>query len=143
MIAVDTYILVYAHRPDMEFHKRADRYLTDILESGLPIAIPYPCISEFLSIVTNQKIFKNPTPAEIALKELDGVLDFSNIYLIGELNGFYSLFNKLILNAKIKGGAIHDARIATICLQHEISELHTADRDFNRFKGLKTKNPLI
>jgi predicted nucleic acid-binding protein len=38
---------------------------------------------------------------------------------------------------------IHDARIAAICIQYGVSELWTADRDFSRFAGLKTRNPLI
>ena len=37
----------------------------------------------------------------------------------------------------------HDARIAAICLENAVAVLWTADRDFGRFKALKTANPLI
>ncbi len=39
--------------------------------------------------------------------------------------------------------AVHDARIAAICLAHGVSELWTADRDFSRFPELKARNPLV
>jgi hypothetical protein len=38
---------------------------------------------------------------------------------------------------------VHDARIAALCLQHGVSELLTADRDFSRFPALRTRNPLV
>ncbi len=61
MIAIDTNILVYTHRMDMNFHQKADQFLTDLIDDRVPIAIPFPCISEFLSIVTNSRIFKQPS----------------------------------------------------------------------------------
>jgi predicted nucleic acid-binding protein len=107
------------------------------------MAIPYPCLSEFLSIVTNPKIFKIPSPREIALEELENFLSLPNVYCIGELTGYFSLFKEISLKAKISGGEYHDARIAAICIQHDIKVFYSADRDFNRFPKLKIKNPLV
>jgi len=36
MIAVDTNILVYAHREDSEWYHPADKCLTQLAESGMP-----------------------------------------------------------------------------------------------------------
>ncbi len=143
MIAIDTNLLVYAHRMDMAFHKKADQFLTELFESNIPVAIPTPCISEFLSIVTNSKIFKEPSPREIAFQEIENILALEHITVIGELTGFLSILKKISTKAKISGGQFHDARIMSICLQHEISILYSADRDFNRFSGVKIKNPLV
>lgn len=44
---------------------------------------------------------------------------------------------------QITGGRVHDARIAAICIQHSVSELWSADRDFGRFPDLTVVNPLI
>lgn len=41
------------------------------------------------------------------------------------------------------GEAVHDARIAALCLQHGVSELWSADRDFGRFPKVPVLNPLI
>lgn len=143
MIGIDTNILVYAHRSDMSFHSKADQFLSDLINDSTSIAIPYPCLSEFLSIVTNPKIFKIPSPREIALQELENFLTLPNVYCIGELTGYFSLYKEISIKAKISGGEFHDARIAAICIQHEIKVFYSADRDFNRFPKLKIKNPLI
>ena len=143
MIGIDTNILVYAHRKDMSFHSKADKFLSDLVGDSTSMAIPYPCLSEFLSIVTNPKIFKIPSPREIALEELENFLSLPNVYCIGELTGYFSLFKEISLKAKISGGEYHDARIAAICIQHEIKVFYSADRDFNRFPKLKIKNPLV
>jgi len=49
----------------------------------------------------------------------------------------------LALAARAYGGAIHDARIAAICLSHGLAERWSADRDFSRFPALAVCNPRI
>jgi hypothetical protein len=43
--------------------------------------------------------------------------------------------------ADARGNLIHDAHIAALCLENGVTELWTADRDFARFTGLRTRNP--
>jgi predicted nucleic acid-binding protein len=49
----------------------------------------------------------------------------------------------MLRRARVVGPKVHDARIAALCVQHAITELWTADRDFSRFAGLSTRNPLM
>jgi len=56
MIAVDTNILVYAHREDSQWHDAAYSRIVNLTEGRAPWAIPWPCIHEFLAIVTHPKI---------------------------------------------------------------------------------------
>jgi predicted nucleic acid-binding protein len=63
MIAIDTNILVYAHREDSPFHEKAYESILELAEGRSPWAIPWPCIHEFLAITTpalfccwNQKV---------------------------------------------------------------------------------------
>ena len=48
VIAVDTNILVYAHRRDSPFHDAAARRLTGLAEGTSPWVIPWPCIHQVL-----------------------------------------------------------------------------------------------
>ncbi len=70
MIAVDTNILVYAHREDSPWHERAHQEVTTLANSEKPWAIPWPCLHEFLAIATHPKIYQPPTPLAIALDAL-------------------------------------------------------------------------
>ena len=67
MIAVDTNILVYAHREDSEWHAAAYAKLARLAEGGGGWAIPWPCVHEFLAIVTHPRIFSPPTPLPAAI----------------------------------------------------------------------------
>jgi toxin-antitoxin system PIN domain toxin len=142
MIAVDTNLLIYAHREDMDFHGQAIQSLKMLAEGGVPWAIPWPCVHEFLAITTHPRIFSPPTPLAVALEAMEVWLASPSCEMLGEGLGYFSTLKTLITRGKIAGGMVHDARIAALCIHHGIRELWTADRDFSRFPNLKTVNPL-
>lgn len=143
MIAVDTNILVYSHREESDFHEVAVERITELASSGTRWAIPWPCIHEFIAVTTNPKIWATPTPLPIVLQSLQVWMDADACEVIGEGPGYFDTLADLSMVARVRGPMIHDACIAAICIHHGVRELWTADRDFNRFTGLKTKNPLI
>jgi predicted nucleic acid-binding protein len=61
---------------------------------------------------------------------------------LAERDGYIDRLSEVASPACSRGGAIHDARIAAICLYHGVAELLSADRDFSRFASLRTRNPL-
>jgi len=143
VIAVDTNLLVYAHRTDAALHSKA-REAVESLASGTALwALPWPCVHEFIAVVTNARIFRKPTPIELAVAEVRELAALPNSALIAEGTGYLERFEPLIVAARIQGGAVHDARIAAICLYHGVTELWTSDRDFSRFPALRTRNPLV
>ena len=143
MIAVDSNILIYAHRDDSPLHASAARRLIDLSQSGAPWAIPWPCVHEFLSISTNRRIYKPPTPPEQALEFIEALFESPGLSLLGETDRHWMELRSQVVSARATGGLVHDARVAAICLQHGVSELWSADRDFSRFPTLKVVNPLI
>jgi toxin-antitoxin system PIN domain toxin len=143
VIAVDTNILVYAHRTDAPFHQIAAKRLTELAEGKATWAIPWPCVHEFLATVTHPRVFDPPTPLNIALDTVDAWLDGPSVVLLGETEQHWPELRRVIEAAQVVGPRIHDARVAAICLQHGVNELWSVDRDFARFAGLKTVNPLI
>lgn len=143
MIAVDTNILVYAHRRDSEFFSAAARAIRSLAETGEHWAIPLPCIHEFLAIVTHPKIFQPPSPLEKAVAQVDIWVESPTLSLIGEPGSYWSVLREVLLQGKITGPKVHDARIAAICRANGVRELWSADRDFTRISGVKIRNPLL
>lgn len=143
MIAVDTNILVYAHRADSPFHERARSALESLAAGARQWAIPWPCAHEFFAVVTHPRIYQTATPAETAFAQLRALASVANLAFIAEADDYLAHLEAVALAAKAHGGAIHDARIAATCLSHGVAELWSADRDFSRFPVLKTRNPLI
>lgn len=143
MIAVDTNILVYAHRSDAPFHQAGAAALRRAAEGDVPWAIPWPCLHEFLAKVTHPRIFKQPTPLERAIEQVREWLRSPAARVLGEPEGYLEVLAGALVETQTRGAQIHDARIAAICIAHGVDELWSADRDFGRFaRRLRVRNPL-
>jgi toxin-antitoxin system PIN domain toxin len=142
VIAIDTNILVYAHRADSPFHPRADEIVTEFAEGRASWAIPWPCLYEFYAITTHPRIYNPPTPPRDSLIQLRRWLESPTLILLHESEGFFETLETLLRKSGVQGGAIHDARIAALCIRHGVKKLLSADRDFSRFPQLRTENPL-
>lgn len=125
------------------WHDEAYAIIQELAEGASPWAIPWPCIHEFLAIATHPRIFSPPTPLTTALDQVDAWLESPTLHLLSEQPGAWDSLRPLLTSSKTTGPAVHDARIAAICLQHGVRELLTADRDFGRFKDFRTRNPLV
>jgi len=143
MIAVDTNILVYAHRRDSEWHGKASAALAQLAEGSAPWGIAWPCFHEFLAIVTHPRVYSPPTPLGKAIEQVEIWLESPTLHPLGELKGHWKELKEMLLSGRITGGAIHDARVAAICREHGVQELWSADRDFNRLAGVAVRNPLV
>ena len=143
MIAVDSNLLVYAHREDSPWHNAAYARIAELAEGPAAWAIPWPCIHEFLSIVTHPRIYAPPTPLEKAIDQVEAWLESPNLVLLSESGDYWPQLRSILQTGGVSGPQVHDARVAALCQQHGVSELWTIDRDFSRFPGLTVRNPLV
>ena len=142
MIAVDTNILVYAHRRDSHWHEMARDVVGTLAASRDAWAVPWPCLHEFYAIVTHPKIYDPPSRPAQALDQLRAWRESPSLALLAEDDSYWPVLESIVTRARLTGPAIHDARIAALCLRHGVRELLTADRDFSRFPELRIRNPL-
>lgn len=142
MIAVDTNLLVYAHRIEMPFHTRAREVLDAAVAGTEPVSVPWPCVHEFLGVVTNPRIFGDPTPMDMALDSVGRLLESLTGGFLAEGEGYLRTLERVARPALLQGPMVHDARIAALCLYHGVRVLWSADRDFSRFQDLQVVNPL-
>ena len=143
MIAVDTNVLVYAHRADSEFHAAARTRLAGLAEGRAAWAIPWPCVHEFLAIATHPRIYAPPSPVAAALDQIDAWLESPTLTLLAETDDHAFALRSVLEQSRVVGPRVQDARIAALCLSHGVAELWSADRDFSRFGALKVVNPLV
>jgi len=143
MIAVDTNLLVYAHRADSSWHEAAREALAALAAGPAPWAIPWPCLHEFLAVVTHPRIFSPPTPLARAIDQVDAWMESPTVVLLSESPTYWRTFRSLAMAGKLAGPVVHDGRVAALCTNHGVRELWSADRDFSRFPGLAVHNPLV
>jgi len=139
--AIDTNVLVYAEVRSSPHHAIAMRILTGLARDAAPWAIPWPCIYEFLRVVTHQRIYHPPMPLKAALGDLGRIFEVPNLVLLSETPAHEGRMVAVLEGSGATGNLIHDAHIAALCLEHGVSELITGDRDFLRFKDLNVTNP--
>ncbi|MFP3928267.1 MAG: type II toxin-antitoxin system VapC family toxin [Desulfobacteraceae bacterium] len=143
MIALDTNLLVYAHREDSPFHEPAYYCVLQLAEGQASWAIPWPCIHEFLAIVTHPRIYEPPTPLEKAIDQVEAWMESPSLFLLSEYEDYWAQIRGMLQRGRISGPQVHDARVAALCKAYGIRELWTADRDFSRFPDISVQNPLI
>lgn len=141
MLAIDTNVLVYAHRREPSEHAQA-RDLVARLAAGVDAwAIPWPCVYEFFSVVTNPRIWKSEVSApKEAWAQLDAWFGAPGLRLLGETAEFTRVLADFALRPRVRGPVIHDARIAAICVVHGVDALVTRDRDFSLFPELRLRD---
>jgi hypothetical protein len=143
VIAVDSNLLVYAHRRDSEWHEPARREITSLAEAPAAWAIPWPCLYEFYAIVTHPGIYRPPSPPATAILQIEAWLESPSLVLLAETGSYPSALIELLRSSRPRGPKVHDARIAALCSHGGVRELLSADRDFSRFPALATRNPLL
>lgn len=142
MIAVDTNVLVYAHRREARENGIAQALLRQLAEGHSLWAIPWPCVYEFISVVTNRRIWKDAasTPL-VAWAQVDAWVSSPSVRLLSEVEGFHEVLRDFARRPRVTGPLIHDARIAALCAAHGVERLLSRDRDFSLFPELRIENP--
>lgn len=141
MIAVDTNILLYAHRSEIEHHEVALHWLRDLAEGSALWALPVFCIGEFLRVATHPRIFDPPSSLEQVFAALDALLKSPSLRVLNPGPEFPALLREAMHEGDARGNLVFDAQIAALCKERGADRLLTYDRDFSRFSGLRIISP--
>jgi toxin-antitoxin system PIN domain toxin len=136
LIAVDTNVLIYAHRSETDRHAEALRRLRVLAEGDSPWGLPVFCIAEFVRVVTHLRVFTPPTDLRTALDFIDRLLESPSSRLLLPGQSYASTFRRVCETAEVRGNLAFDAQIVASCIEHGVRELITADRDFARFAAI-------
>ena len=139
MIAVDTNVLVYAHRAETALHQAATRKLVDLAAGRGLWGLPVFCAGEFIRVVTHRRVFNPPSTLEEAIQFLERVVAAPGCRILRPEAGFFELLTTVAREADARGNLAFDAQIAALCREHGVSTLLTNDRDFARFEGLRLR----
>ena len=141
MIALDTNILVYARRAETRQHRQARRILEQFANGDRPWALAWPCVYEFLRVITHPRVFDPPSDLTAVLEDLTSLLESPPLHLLGEGPTHAAVLRQVVSASRATGNLAHDAHIAGLLIEHGVRELWTADRDFARFAGIKVHDP--
>lgn len=141
MRCADVNVLVYAHRPESPRHAETLDWLEAARRSDEPLGLTDLALSGFVRIATNPRIFRDPTPIEVALTFVDDLLASPAALRLAPGPRHWSVFRRLCVALGLRGGLVTDAYLAAIAIETGAT-LVTTDRDFARFPGLRWQHPL-
>jgi uncharacterized protein len=141
VIVLDANILLYAYDADSDKHAKARAWVEEVFSVASPVGLPWQTLSAFMRIVTNPRLTgKRFTPVEVAYL-VDQWVKQPNVRLLGPGDNHWSFLRQMIVDGQVRGPLITDAQLAALTIEYG-GVLHTTDRDFSRFPGLRWKNPI-
>jgi len=141
LIVVDVNLLLYSHNPDATLHKRARRWLEEVMSGNETVGIPFMAATAFLRVATNDSLAKIHMRMEDAVAALEQIFECSNVRVLHTDTPHWRALNKVLRESGVTGKHVSDAQFAAFAIQHGAT-LCTTDRHFARFPGLRWMNPL-
>jgi len=141
MIAIDTNLLVYAHRSAAPEHRAARSAIERAANAETGWGVSHPSIAEFWSVVTHASLARPSTAGE-ASSFLRSVLRDGSGQLWLPGSGFGERLLRLATDLKVRGPRIFDLQIALTAIEHGAREMWTHDRQFVSVPGLRVRDPL-
>lgn len=141
MIVLDANILLYAYDSTSAQHRKARSWVERTFSNGTLVGLPWQTVTAFLRIMTNPRLPGERLTLEEAVQVVDQWLAQPNVRFLGPSDEHWSFFRQMIIEGQAQGALISDAHLAALTLEHG-AVLHTTDRDFARFPGLRWLNPL-
>lgn len=141
MILLDVNLLVGAHRPDSPRHEAVRTWVEQTANAGSPFGVAGVVLSGFLRIVTHPRVFRAPTPIDIALDQVAALMARPTAARLEPGSRHWEIFRDLCARGRATGNLVPDAYIAALAIEQG-AELATLDRGFGRFPGLRWQDPL-
>lgn len=141
MIFLDANILLYAYDSSSPFHPPARRWLASVLSRPEPVGLPWATLLAFLRISTNPRAFAHPLTTLEAVAIVSKWLEQPTVVVPPPTERHWPILSRILAETRTRGPGISDAHLAALTLEHG-AILCTTDRDFKRYPGLKTLNPI-
>ncbi|MGA2441565.1 MAG: PIN domain-containing protein [Tepidisphaeraceae bacterium] len=142
VIAIDTNLLVYAHRAAAPQHSMARKALEKAFHDTRGCGISLPCVTEFWSVVTHPSAADGPSTPALAHKFIRSLVEQAQVQIWLPSDGFAHRFLQSAANLAVVGPRVFDLLIGMIALEHGADEIWTHDRNFLKLPGLRVFDPL-
>lgn len=141
MILIDANLFIYAYNPAAEQHPAARRWLEATIGDRAPVRVAWVTVLAFVRIMTSGQVFRRPLSIDEAVAIVDDWLAQPNVDVLAAGEHHWPLLRQTLIEGQVTGALVSDAHLAALALEHGAT-LATTDRDFARFTGLTTINPV-
>ncbi|MEX1171210.1 MAG: type II toxin-antitoxin system VapC family toxin [Chloroflexota bacterium] len=141
MLMPDVNILIYAHRQDEEWHEPYADWLKDLVDGPEPFALSVLVAVGFVRIVTNARIYDDPTPLPVALAVIEQLAVHPRCRLATPGANHLDDVARLCRAVGATGKLVADAQHAAVAIGEGCTWV-TRDADFAAFEpyGLRWRH---
>lgn len=141
MILPDINLLIYAHHETSTLHVAARDWWQELMRGPTPVAVPWAVIFGFVRLVTHSAVFASPLAPHEALDRVDSWFEPEHVRVLEPGPQHLRIARELFGATGVGGALTTDTHLAALAIEHA-AELHSNDRDFGRFPGLRWRDPL-
>jgi toxin-antitoxin system PIN domain toxin len=141
VIVPDVNLLIYAHNEAAAQHGAARAWWGDLLTREQPIALPWATIFGFVRLVTHPAVLVEPIRPEEALTRVRSWLERPHVRVLEPGPRHLEIVADLFAATGVAGNLTTDTHLAALAIEYK-AELQSNDADFERFPGLRHRNPL-
>lgn len=135
MLMPDVNVFIYAHRLDVSEHQLHREWLERALRGPEHVGVSELVLASFLRIVTNHRIFKEPTSVEDALAFTHAIRSGRRAIAVVPRERHWTVFTDLCRTVGARANVVPDAYLAALAIDYGATWV-TNDRGFARFPGL-------
>jgi uncharacterized protein len=141
VIVPDVNLLVYAYNEGAPHHPEARAWWEGLLSRAQPVGLPWAVLFGFVRLVTHPRVFEDPLPPRLALDHVEAWLERAEVRVLEPGPRHLVIARSLFEATGVAASLTTDTHLAALAIEHQC-ELHSNDRDFGRFPGLRWHNPL-
>jgi toxin-antitoxin system PIN domain toxin len=142
VIVPDANLLLYAYDSRSPFHAAARTWWETCLTGSEAVGFAHPVLFAFVRIGMSPRAFESPMTLEQVTRHVTTWLDRRVTRVLQPPLDYLPRTLELLRAAGAAGpNLVTDAQVAAIASFHKAT-VHTADRDFARFRGLECRFPL-
>ena len=133
MLVPDVSILIYAHREDEKCNEAYARWLKTLVDGAEPFALSVLVAVGFVRIVTNCRIYEDPTPLPVALAFIEQMTSHPRCRTAIPSEPHRGEVIRFCRAASATGKLVADAQHAALAISEGCTWV-TRDSDFGRFE---------
>ena len=141
VILPDVNLLIYAYNEAAALHQPARKWWEELMRGETPVALPWVVVFGFVRLVTHPSVLEQPLSPLQALERVDAWFAGENVTVLSPGPRHLRIVRELFSSTGVAASLTTDTHLAALAIEHNL-ELHSNDRDFERFPGLRFFNPL-
>lgn len=138
----DANVLLYASDETSAYHSRARAFLDRVASGDELVYLFWPTVMAYLRIATHPAIFERPLPPADAIGNIERLLALGHLQTTGEHDRFWASYLHVAGDADARGNLVPDAHLVALMVENGVRTIWTHDRDYRRFPGIETRDPL-